>query len=320
MKPLAGKVALVAGATRGTGRGIACMLGQAGATVYCTGRSTRANRPTQPTDGASPFDLSRRPETIEETAEMVTARGGVGIAVQVDHSVEAQVAALAERIRSEQGRLDVLVNDIWGGDELAEQKPFWTHSLDKGLTMLQRGIHTHIITSRHAVPLMIDTGPGLIVEITDGDGFNYRGNLFYDLVKTSVIRLAFGMATELRPHRITALALTPGFIRSEAMLDHFGVTEANWQDAVKDRPDFGESETPFYVGQAVAALATDPDVFSKTGRAYAVWDLGPEYGFTDVDGRQPNIVRWIEQHMPEAKWKEPDDAFYSYWGLPPSPA
>ena len=290
------------------------MLGQAGATVYCTGRSTRANRPTQRTDGTSPFDLSSRPETIEQTAEMVAERGGVGIAVQVDHSVKAQAAALVERIRSEQGRLDVLVNDIWGGDELAEQKPFWEHSLDKGLTMLQRGIHTHIITSRYAVPLMIDTGPGLIVEITDGDGFNYRGNLFYDLVKTSVIRLAFGMATELRPYRITALALTPGFIRSEAMLDHFGVTEANWQDAVKDRPDFGESETPFYVGQAVAALAADPDVLSKTGRAYAVWDLGPEYGFTDVDGRRPNIVRWIEQHMPEAKWKQPDNAFYSYWG------
>ena len=294
------------------------MLGQAGATVYCTGRSTRENRPTQPTDGASPFDLSRRPETIEETADMVTARGGVGIAAQVDHSVEAQVAALAERIRSEQGRLDVLVNDIWGGDQLAEQKPFWKHSLDKGLTMLQRGIHTHIITSRYAVPLMIDTGPGLIVEITDGDGFNYRGNLYYDLVKTSVIRLAFGMAAELRLHRITSLALTPGFIRSEAMLEHLGVTEANWHDAVKDRPDFGESETPFYVGQAVAALAADPEVFSKTGRAYAAWDLGPEYGFTDVDGRQPNIVPWIAQHMPEAKWKKPDDAFYSYWGLPPS--
>src|SRR5262245_53517914 len=184
MKPLQGKIALVAGATRGAGRGIACALGEAGATVYCTGRSTREKRSAQKTAEA-PFNLAQRPETIEETAEMVTARGGTGIAVQVDHTVEAQVEGLLKRIKTEQGRLDILVNDIWGGDELTEfGKTFWEVSLDKGLLMLQRAVHSHLITSRLAVPLMLQTGSGLIVEITDGDSFGYRGNVFYDLVKT----------------------------------------------------------------------------------------------------------------------------------------
>lgn len=316
-QPLKGKVAVVAGATRGTGRGIACELGAAGATVYCTGRSTRKNRVAQKSKGKNKeaFDLSKRPETIEETAEMVTARGGVGIAVQVDHTVPEQVKKLFARVEKEQERLDVLVNDIWGGDELTEWKPLWESSLEKGLTMLQRAIHTHIITTHFAAPLLIKTKRGLIVEITDGDHFGYRGSFFYDFVKTSVIRLAFLYAMEMKKHKITSLALTPGFIRSEAMLDYFGVTEANWQEGAKSFPSFIESETPFFTGQAVVALATDKKVFKRTGRVYAAWDLGEEYGLKDVDGRQPNMRKWLQKNMPEWEWKNCDDAFYEYWGL-----
>ncbi|HYF65576.1 MAG TPA: SDR family oxidoreductase, partial [Herpetosiphonaceae bacterium] len=302
MSSLHGKIALVAGATRGSGRGIACMLGEAGATVYCSGRSTRTNRPAAPVDPNAAFALAGRPETVEETADLVTARGGVGIAAVTDHSQPGQVRALVERIEREQGRLDILVNDIWGGDELSEQAPFWEHSLEKGLLMLERGIHTHLITSRFAAPLLIKSGGGLIVEVTDGDGFNYRGSLYYDLVKTSVIRIAFAMATDLRPHGVTAVAVTPGFLRSEAMLDHFGVSEATWRDVIPGQPEFAESETPFYIGRAVAALAADPDVARFSGRALAAWDLAPRYGFTDVDGRQPNIAAWFAEHMPGVVW------------------
>lgn len=286
-KPLTGKVAVVAGATRGAGRGIACMLGEAGATVYCTGRSVRGKPATQ-----------GRPETIEETAEMVSGYGGQGIAVQVDHSDEQQVQALFERVRAEQGRLDILVNDIWGGDELTEwEKPFWELDIAKGLLMQQRGVHTHIITSRYGVPLMIAARQGLVIEITDGDSPGYRGNLFYDLVKASVIRLALGMAEELRPYGVTALALTPGFLRSEAMLDRFGVTEANWQDGAKVDPHFIASETPYFVGRAVAALAVDPDVFRRSGGVYSSWGLSDEYGFTDIDGRWPHWGRYYKEHI-----------------------
>ena len=283
---LKGKIALVTGATRGAGRGIACMLGELGATVYCTGRSVRGNPAT-----------GNRPETIEETAEMVNAYGGVGIPVQVDHTVGEQVKTLIERVKLEQGRLDVLVNDVWGGDELAESKPFWEHSLQKGLLMQQRAIHSHLITSHYAVPLMIKQKQGLVIEVTDGDNFSYRGNLFYDLAKISVIRLAYGMAQELRSHNITALALTPGFLRSEAMLDHFGVTEENWQDAAKQDPHFIASETPFYIGRAVAALASDPNVFKKSGCILSTWNLAPEYGFTDTDGRQPNWGKYFAENV-----------------------
>ncbi len=294
---LRGTIAVVAGATRGAGRGIACMLGEAGATVYCTGRSSRA-RTAARRSGSSAFDLTNRPETIEETAEMVTARGGVGIPVQVDHTSEDQVYALCARVKTEQGRLDVLVNDVWGGDELTEWgKPFWELSLQKGLLMLQRAVHSHIMTSRYAAPLMIERGRGLIVEITDGETADYRGNLFYDLVKTSVIRLAYAMSEELRPHHIAALALTPGFLRSEAMLDHFGVTEANWQEGAKQDPHFIASETPFYVGRAVAALASDPDLSKKSGKVFSSWNLALEYGFTDIDGRQPNWGRYFDEHI-----------------------
>lgn len=305
MKPLENKIALVAGSTRGAGRGIAAMLGEAGATVYCTGRSTRGN----PASGA------HRPETIEETAEIVTALGGKGIAVRTDHSDETQVAALCERIGREQGRLDVLVNDVWGGDELTEWgKPFWEiENLSNGFKMLQQAINTHIITSKYAVPLMLPAKKGLIIEITDGDGFFYRGQLLYDLVKTSVIRLAFGMAEELKEHNIAALALTPGFLRSEAMLGYFGVTEENWKDGTKKDKNFIASETPWFVGRAAAALAADPDVFAKTGRVFSSWDLSDEYGFTDRNGATPHWGKHLENVIPDYRYKRLDDTFYSYW-------
>jgi NAD(P)-dependent dehydrogenase (short-subunit alcohol dehydrogenase family) len=317
MKSLAGKIALVAGATRGTGRGIAVALGEAGATVYCTGRSTRAEPRKIPArrKGKAAFELSKRPETIEETAEMVTSRAGIGIPVPVDHTEIGQVEELFARVGREQGRLDILVNDVWGGDELTEWKSFKDHSLEKGLRMIERAVHSHIITAHAAAPLLAETGGGLVVEITDGDHYGYRGTFFYDFVKTSVIRLAFMLATELRKQRVTALALTPGFIRSEAMLEYFGVSESNWRDAVRKRPDFAESESPLYVGRVVAALAADPAVSKRTGRVFAAWDLGPEYGLTDADGRQPNMRRWIEQNM-KFEWKNCDETFYSYWGLP----
>jgi NAD(P)-dependent dehydrogenase (short-subunit alcohol dehydrogenase family) len=265
--------------------------------VYCTGRSTRAARP-QPGSADSPFALRHRPETIEETAELVTARGGVGISVAVDHTVAAEVQALFARVAQEQGRLDLLVNDVWGGDELAEWgTPFWELSLEKGLLMQQRAVHSHIITSRYAAPLLIANGRGLIIEITDGDTAAYRGNLFYDLAKASVIRLAYAMAEDLRPHNVAALALTPGFLRSEAMLEHFGVSEANWREGAQKDPHFIASETPFYVGRAVAALAADPAVLAKSGAAFSSWGLSEEYGFTDVDGSTPHWGRYFAKHV-----------------------
>lgn len=309
-KTLEGRVAVVAGATRGAGRGIACALGEAGAVVYCTGRSTRG-RPNMTGYFAG------RPESIDETAEMVTARGGVGIPVRVDHTVESEVEALFERVRAEQGRLDVLVNDVWGGDELTEWgRKLWELSLDKGLLMLQRAVHTHIITARHGAPLLVEQGSGLLVEITDGDGFYYRGNFFYDLVKTTVIRMAFILAEELRRHGVSAVAVTPGFLRSEAMLEHFGVTEENWQEGAKKDPLFIESETPFYVGRAVAALAADPEVAKKSGRVWSSWVLSREYGFTDVDGRRPDFEKHLQETDPGLLWKRCDETFYSYWAGP----
>jgi NAD(P)-dependent dehydrogenase (short-subunit alcohol dehydrogenase family) len=306
MNNLEGKVAVVAGATRGAGRGIACSLGDAGATVYCTGRSVRGKPATK-----------GRPETIEETAELVTERGGHGIHMRVDHTRPKEVQALFERIREEQGRLDILVNDVWGGDALTEfGKTFWQHSLSNGLTMLERAVHSHMITSHFGAPLLIETGAGLIVEITDGDNYGYRGNLFYDLVKTSVIRIAFGMARELKKTGVVAIALTPGYLRSEAMLDLYGVTEANWRDAAEKDPNFLASETPFYVGRAVVALATDPEVKRKTGRVFSSWGLAVEYGFKDVDGRQPN---WGEHFEKTYAMQIPscDDAFYAHWEKSP---
>ena len=291
-RPLEGKIAVVAGATRGAGRGIACMLGEAGATVYCTGRSVRGNSAMQ-----------GRPETIEETAELVNQHGGEGYFMQVDHTVEDQVVTLFERIRQEQDRLDILVNDVWGGDPLTEWgKPFWKLSLEKGFKMLDQAVRAHIITSRHGVPIMVKQGSGLVIEITDGNhqtNKHYRSNLFYDLSKSSAMRLAFGMAEELKKHGITALALTPGFLRSEAMLDHFGVQEDNWKEAVKKDPHFIASETPFFVGRAVAALAADPNVHEKAGLALSSWELGREYGFVDKDGSRPDWGAYGMEHFPE---------------------
>jgi NAD(P)-dependent dehydrogenase (short-subunit alcohol dehydrogenase family) len=276
-KTLTGKIALVAGATRGAGRGIAVELGAAGAEVWVTGRSTRAAR--------SDMD---RPETIEETAELVTAAGGKGVAVACDHSDPAQVAALIGRL----GRLDVLVNDIWGGDPLSEWgTPFWQLDVGKFRAMWERAVLTHLITSRQAVPLMIRERAGLIVEVTDGVGRDYRGNLAYDLTKTAVNRLALAQAEELREHGITAVAVTPGFLRSEAMLDLFGVTEANWRAGAAKDPHFLASETPHFVGRVIAALAADPAVAERTGQVLTSWDLAEEYGIDDVDGRRPHWGR-----------------------------
>ncbi|MFB9719463.1 SDR family oxidoreductase [Planobispora longispora] len=284
---LKGKVALVAGATRGTGRAIAVELGAAGATVYCTGRSTR--------EGRSEMD---RPETIEETAERVTEAGGEGIAVRVDHLDPEQVRTLVERIDHEHGRLDVLVNDIWGGDHLtAWNTPVWKHPLDDGLRMLRLGIDTHLITSHHALPLLTREPGGLLVEITDGtleyNAGNYRLCAFFDLVKVAVNRLGFSMAHELRPHGCTAVSLTPGWLRSESMLEGFGVTEENWRDAIAKQPDFVISESPAFTGRAVAALAADPERDRWSGQSLSSGQLAKEYGFTDVDGSRPDAWGYI---------------------------
>ncbi|TQS25401.1 SDR family oxidoreductase [Microbispora sp. KK1-11] len=284
---LTGKVALVAGATRGAGRGIAVELGAAGATVYVTGRSTR-ERPSE----------MNRPETIEETAELVTAAGGRGIAVPVDHLDREQVRALVERIDAEQGALDVLVNDIWGGELLFSWNDrLWEHSLDDGLRILRLAIDTHIITSHYALPLLIRKPGGLVVEVTDGtaeyNAANYRVSFFYDLAKTSVIRMAFAQAKELAPHGATAVSLTPGWLRSELMLEHFGVTEANWRDALVNVPHFAISETPAFVGRAVAALAADPEASRWNGESLSSGQLAQVYGFTDVDGSRPDCWRYL---------------------------
>ncbi|MGP4025004.1 SDR family oxidoreductase [Actinomadura sp. 3N407] len=290
-RPLAGHVALVAGGTRGGGRGIAVQLGAAGATVYVTGRSSGPGR----------SDLGR-PETIEETAEQVTAAGGAGIPVRTDHSRPDEVRALVERIAAEQdGRLDVLVNSVWGGDPLTDwSHPLWEQDLDNGLRLLRQAVETHVITSRFALPLLVARGRGLVVEVTDGNTARYRGSFFYDLAKSAVIRLAVAQAAELKPHGVAAVAITPGFLRSEAVLEHFGVTEANWRDAIAQDPHFAHSETPAYLGRAVAALAADPGVMAKTGRALATWGLYEEYGFTDVDGARPDFAaHWADALVDE---------------------
>jgi NAD(P)-dependent dehydrogenase (short-subunit alcohol dehydrogenase family) len=300
---LRGRVAVVAGATRGAGRGIAAALGEAGATVVCTGRTSRTGT------ARSDYD---RPETIEETAELVTDLGGKGVAEVVDHLDAGQVQALADRIRRDHGRIDVLVNDIWGAELLKGgpsewDTPVWELDLDKGLRILRLAIDTHVITSHHLLPMLVGRPGGLLVEVTDGttayNASHYRISVFYDLAKVGVNRLAFSQGHELAPFGGTAVAITPGWLRSELMLDHFGVSEANWRNAFDPPPggqptappDFGVSESPRYVGRAVVALASDPDRARWNQQSVDSGRLAREYGFTDLDGSQPDSWRFIEE-------------------------
>lgn len=286
---LKGKVAVVAGGTRGAGRAIAWALGEEGATVYVVGRTGRGH--------PSPM---QRPETIEDSAEGVTRRGGIGIAVRADLTVEEEVKALFSRVKEEQGQLDILINDVWGGDILAEwDKPFWEQSLHNGLLMQRQAIHSRLMTAHYGVPMMVAAGKGLLIEITDGVGYSYRGSLYYSLTKISSVHMAEAFSVDLKPFGVTALALTPGFLRSEAMLDHFGVTEENWRDATVKEPHFIASETPVYIARAVAALATDPDVAAKAGQSLSTWGLSEEYDFIDADGSRPHWGRYYAQAVPQ---------------------
>jgi NAD(P)-dependent dehydrogenase (short-subunit alcohol dehydrogenase family) len=290
-KALRGRIAVVAGATRGAGRGIAAALGEAGATVICSGRSSRSR--------SLPSDYDR-PETIEETAELVTSLGGHGIPAIVDHLDADQVTRLAEQIRDAHGHIDVLVNDIWGAEQLKGgppewNRPIWQLELQKGLRILRLAIDTHLVTSHHLLPLLIQRPGGLLVEVTDGtwdyNASHYRISVFYDLAKVAVNRLAFSHGHELRPHQATAVAITPGWLRSEMMLDAYGVTEDNWRTAAAP-PGFSVSESPRYVGRAVVALATDPERQRWNQRSVTSGQLAAEYGFTDVDGSRPDVWRY----------------------------
>jgi NAD(P)-dependent dehydrogenase (short-subunit alcohol dehydrogenase family) len=287
MNPLAGKVAVVAGATRGAGRGIARMLGEAGATVYCSGRSSRCQPNT------SSHHHAGRPETIEETAEMVTAAGGTGIAIRADHTVEADIVALFKRVKREQKRLDVLVN-ILTGSPVKVWAPFWKLSVDEGRAMFDGWVWPHIATCRHAVPLLVAGRQGLLVEIVEQDTIGYHGQFYFDLFESALKRIVYALSEELAPHGVAAVAITPGFMRTEAILEQFGVTEANWRDvaftnAEAKRYGFIHSETPCFVGRAVAALAADPEIRTRSGGVYSSWSLSQAYGFTDLDGSRPNI-------------------------------
>ncbi|MFD9868063.1 SDR family oxidoreductase [Streptomyces niveus] len=286
-KPLRGKIALVAGATRGAGRAIAVELGTAGATVYVTGRTTRQKI----------SEVGRSTETIEETAELVTGAGGEGIAVPTDHLEIEQVRALVERIDREQGRLDVLVNDVWGGNKLLDfDTPVWELDLERGLRMLDLGVRTHLITSSVALPLLVRQPGGLVVEVTDGTAESNRtprNNLYYDLAKNAPIRMAYLLAEELRSVGGTAVAVTPGFMRSEEMLDGFGITEETWRDGIKVHRHFALSETPVYVGRGIAALAADPQRERWAGQALSSGQLAKEYGVTDADGSRPDVWAYM---------------------------
>ncbi|WP_199428992.1 SDR family oxidoreductase [Qaidamihabitans albus] len=287
-----GKVAVVTGATRGCGRAIAVELGRLGATVFVTGRTTRERR--------SPIG---RPETIEETAELVAAAGGRGIPVRCDFTSVSEVDALRDRIESEvDGRLDVLVDDVWGGDPFVDfGSAYWDSDLDRALSVVRNGVETHLIALHRLLPLLVRRPGGLVVEVTDGDNDDYVGaGIPYYLVKSGVRALGRALGAELAEHSCTGLAVSPGFLRSEAMLEHFGVTEENWRDAVTDPaipdgPDFAVSETPYYLARGVAALATDPDVARLAGRTLASWTLMHTYGHTDLDGSRPDFGRWFRE-------------------------
>jgi NAD(P)-dependent dehydrogenase (short-subunit alcohol dehydrogenase family) len=290
-RALRGRIAVVAGATRGAGRGIATALGEAGATVYCSGRSSRS-RTLQ-----SDYD---RPETIEETAELVTSSGGNGIPVIADHLDADQVKRLSEQIRDEHGHIDILVNDIWGAEQLKGgpadwNKPIWQLDLNKGLRILRLAIDTHLITSYYLLPLLIKQPGGLLVEVTDGtldyNSSHYRISVFYDLAKVSVNRLAFSQGHELGPFQATAVSITPGWLRSEMMLEAYNVSEENWRIADAP-PGFAVSESPRYVGRAVVALATDPERARWNQRSVTSGQLAAEYGFTDIDGSRPDVWRY----------------------------
>jgi len=318
MKPLEGQVAVVAGATRGAGRGIARMLGEAGATVYCAGRSSR----TRP--NTSGHHYAGRPETIEETAEMVDAAGGRGIAARVDFNVEAEVAEFFKRVGREQKRLDVLVN-ILTGRPVAEWKSFWKLDLGRGREQVEGWVWPHVSTCWHAVPLMLKRRRGLIVEIVEQDRLGHHGQFFFDMFETALKRLAYSLAEELAPHGVSALAITPGFMRTEAILEGFGATEANWREVAETNPQargygFAGSETPCFVGRAVAALAADPDLARKSGGLYSSWGLSEEYGFTDLDGARPHAGRYFAEHFPHLFTRRPNTDFE--WTLarrPPEP-
>jgi NAD(P)-dependent dehydrogenase (short-subunit alcohol dehydrogenase family) len=298
---LAGRVALVAGATRGAGRAFAIQLAAAGAVVYATGRSSASGR--------SEID---RPETIEETASRAVEAGGEAIAVVCDHLVPEQVKRLVSRVEAEQGRLDILVNNIWGGDHLTDwDAKLWEQELDAGLRVLRLAVDTHIITSHAAIPLLIKEPGGLVIEVTDGNAeFNadYRGTFFYDLAKVTPHRMALALSKELAEFQATAVSLTPGWIRSEAMLDHFGVTEDNWRDGTARDPHFCISETPHYVARAAVALAADADRARFNGQSLASWDLAPYYGVTDLDGTQPHMLRYHREIIDAGR--PADDAGY----------
>ncbi|MDN3297322.1 SDR family oxidoreductase [Streptomyces ficellus] len=281
--PLTGRIALVAGATRGAGRAIAVELGAAGATVYVTGRTTRSRT----------SEVGRPTETIEETAELVTAAGGEGIAVPTDHLDPDQVRDLITRIEQERGRLDILVNSLWGGDHLIPWgKKMWETDLGQGLRMLELGVRSHVITSSFALPLLIRHPGGLVIEMTDGtaeyNGTRFRENFYFDLAKNAPLRMAFALGEDLKEVGGTAVALTPGYLRSEIMLDIYGVREENWRDAVKNEPHFAVAESPAYVGRAAAALAADPDRHRWNGQSLSSGQLAKVYGFTDTDGSRPD--------------------------------
>lgn len=295
-KPLDGRVALVAGATRGAGRGIARALGEAGARVYCTGRSAGGQKGME------------RPETLEETVALIEAAGGKAIAIRVDHTRESEVASLAERIAQDAGRLDILVDSVWGGDPMIDwSKQFWQVDLANLRAYIDQTLLSHLITSRYLAPLMIEANSGLIVEVIDGHFAGYRGHVLYDLVKASLARLAYGMAMELISTGVTALSVSPGFLRSEAVLGHFGVREENWRDAITKDPFFAESETPRLVGRAIVALACDPHVKRKAGLMLFAADLAREYGFTDVDGHVPDFPALFDATVKELATAPPLD-------------